>query len=276
MNLSDDALAAVTVLLSTERLRKFLALAGSPRAAVALHQKTLRIAGRLMCVTAIVEIALRNTVCDKLASHFGRDDWLRNPPVPFKWREQEKSRIGEAVASARRAAYLKLGVEQKHAIDARLFRSGVPTTLGHNELVRIRQQSMSVSNGQIVAQLTLFFWRRLFSTEYDSGLWRPVLKRVFPDKALRRADVAAQIECIYQTRNRIAHHEPVYGQRLLDALKAIEFVVTRLAQQESSQVTPLAQLLSDDREALSRQADDFRWHVDALSASILEPLATGS
>lgn len=225
-----------------------------------------------MCVTAIVEIALRNTVCDKLASYFGQDDWLRNPPAPFKWREQEKTRIGEAVASARRAAYLKLGVEQKRSIDARLFRSGVPTTLGHDEHVKIRQQSMAVSNGQIVAQLTLFFWKRLFSTEYESGLWRPVLKRVFPDKALRRADVAAQIECIYQTRNRIAHHEPVYGERLLDALRAIDFIATRLAQQEPSEVTPLAQLLADDRAALSMQADEFRWHVDALSARLLEPL----
>lgn len=88
MELSDEALAAVTLLLSGERLGTFLTLAGSPRPAIALHQQTLQVAGSLMCVTAVVEIALRNTICDLLAAHFGSDDWLRNLPAPFIWREQ--------------------------------------------------------------------------------------------------------------------------------------------------------------------------------------------
>ena len=227
MELSDEALAAVTLLLSGERLGTFLKLAGSPRPAIALHQQTLQVAGSLMCVTAIVEIALRNTICDQLAAYFGRGDWLRNPPAPFIWREQEKTRIGEAIASAQRAAYAKLNMAQKHAIDDRLFRDGVPTALSHEKHSKIRQRSLLVSNGQVIAQLTLFFWMRLFSTDYEAALWRPVLKRVFPDKQLRRADVAVQLECIYQTRNCIAHHEPVYGHRLRDTLEAIRFVISK-------------------------------------------------
>ena len=265
MELSDEALAAVTLLLSGERLGTFLTLAGSPRPAIALHQQTLQVAGSLMCVAAVVEIALRNSICDQLAAHFGKDDWLRNPPAPFIWRDQEKTRIGEAVASAQRAAYAKLDTAQKRAIDSRLFRNGVPAVFSHERHAKIRQQSLLVSNGQVIAQLTLFFWKRLFSTDYESSLWRPVLKRVFPDKTLRRADVAVQLERIYQTRNRIAHHEPVYGHRLRDALEAIEFIVGRLGQRGPSPATPLAQLLADEWQALSAQANELRKRIEAMS-----------
>ena len=86
-----------------------------------------------------VSIALRNLICDELAAHFGCDDWLRNPPAPFVWREQEKTRIGESVANAQRAAYEKLGSMEKHAIDDRLFRNGVPVHLSHERRAKIRQ-----------------------------------------------------------------------------------------------------------------------------------------
>ncbi|MFD1559231.1 hypothetical protein ACFSHT_26900 [Paraburkholderia silviterrae] len=265
MELSDDTLAAITLLLSGERLGTFLALAGSPRPAIALHQQTLQVAGTLMCVTAVVEIALRNTICDHLANHFGTTDWLRAPPAPFGWRDQEKTRIGEAIASAQRAAYTKMDTAQKRTIDDRLFRNGVPPGLTHERHAKIRQQSLAVPNGQVIAQLTLYFWKRLFSAEYESPLWRPVLKRVFPDKTLRRADVAVQLERIYQTRNRIAHHEPVYGHRLHDTLEAIAFIVTRLGQYAPCHATPLAQLLVDEWRTLSAQAAGLRASFAAMS-----------
>ena len=268
MELSDEALAAVTLLLSGERLGTFLTLAGSPRPAIALHQQTLRVAGSLMCVMAIVEIALRNAVRDQLAAYFGTSDWLRSPPAPFVWREQERTRIGEAIASAQRAAYAKLHTAEKRAIDDRLFRNGVPTELSLERHSKIRQRSLAVSNGQVISQLTLFFWKRLFSAEYESALWQPALKRVFPDKMLRRADVAVQLERIYQTRNRIAHHEPVHGHRLSDTLEAIEFVMTRLGQHNASPATPLAQLLADEWHILLIQADELRRRIRAMSGGV--------
>jgi hypothetical protein len=267
MELTDEALASVTTLLSDERLARFLALAGSPRAAVALHQQTLRVAGSLMCVIAVVEIALRNTISDYLTAHFGTADWPRQPRAPFVWRDQEKARIGFAIASAQRAAYAKLDTAQKHAIDARLFRKGMPLGLTHEQHAKIRQHALAVPNGQVIAQLSLCFWKRLFSTEYESSLWRPVLKRIFPDKAPRRADVAMQLEHVYQARNRIAHHEPVYGHRLRNTLQALEFIAMRLEQREPSRYTPLAQLLHGEWQALSMQADELRARIEACAAA---------
>jgi hypothetical protein len=265
MELREEDLAAITLLLSSERLGTFLSLAGSASSAVALHQQTLRLAGTLMSVTAVVEIALRNTICDHLTAHFATDDWLRKPPRPFVWREQEKTRIGEAVASAQRATYTKMNAAQKQALDERLFRNGVPAHFSHEHHVKTRQRAIAVRKGQVIAQLTLFFWKRLFSAEYEQSLWRPALKRVFPDKALRRADVALQLERIYQTRNRIAHHEPVYGHRLLDAMAAVDFVLAKLGCSQSGEITPLGQLLKGDRQLLSEQAKALQIRLDALA-----------
>ena len=75
---------------------------------------------------------------------------------------------------------------------------------------------------------------------------------------------------IYQARNRIAHHEPVYGHRLYETLEAIEFVVTRLGQREASRATPLAQLLADEWQALSIQSDDLRGCIEAMTGRSAE------
>jgi hypothetical protein len=273
MQLSDEALASVTTLLSGDRLAQFLALSGSLRPAVELHQQTLRVGGSLMCVIAVVEIALRNTISDALTAYFGTGDWPRHPRAPFVWRDPEKTRIGQAIASAQRAAYAKLDTAAKHAIDARVFRNGVPAYLTREQHAKIRQHALSVPNSQVVAQLSLSFWKRLFSPEYESSLWRPVLKRIFPDKALRRADVAVQLEHVYQARNRIAHHEPVYGYRLRDTLAAIDFIVTRLEQREPSLTTPLSQLLGGEWQALSTQADELRACIDACVWAAQSPCA---
>ncbi|WP_192816489.1 hypothetical protein [Cupriavidus basilensis] len=70
----------------------------------------LRLAASLTTVTAVVEIALRNAVCDRLTDHFG-------------------------VAPA-----------------------GIP----HVQLSKVRQAAIPVPMGQVVAQLTMYFWKRLF------------------------------------------------------------------------------------------------------------------
>jgi hypothetical protein len=102
-HLDDEELKAVADLLSRERLSTFEALTGSTRAAIALHQQMLRLAGALMSVTAVIEIALRNAVCDKLADYFQVDGWLRRPPAVFSWKDEERGKIEAAIRNAQRA-----------------------------------------------------------------------------------------------------------------------------------------------------------------------------
>lgn len=64
MSIQDEDVAALTLLISSERLGTLTKLTGSARAAIELHQETLRLGASLMAVTATIEIALRNAICE--------------------------------------------------------------------------------------------------------------------------------------------------------------------------------------------------------------------
>jgi hypothetical protein len=252
--LTDSDVAALAIFLSAERLAAYTRLTGSAREAIALHQEILQVGTSLMTVIAVIEIALRNSVCERLGQHFGSPDWLRNPPTPFAWRDQERAKIIDAERSARRAAYSKLSQADKHALDALAFSSGKPPNLSHSARAKARQAQIAVSNGKVIAEVTMYLWKRLFSEDYEEALWKPSLRKVFPNKKLKRADVAVQLERIYQTRNRLAHHEPVHGRRLTETLEAIDFVTANLGGVYTNDDSPLAKLLAQDLLLVIEQA----------------------
>ena len=261
-HLTDEDVAAVTALLSGERLSTFQAMAGTARAAITLHQQMLQLAGALMSVTAVIEIALRNAVCDRLREHFGVDGWLRRPPAPFGWKDEERGKIEAAVRGAQRAAYTKLKSSDKLALDRVAFRCGVPAELQYDYRVNARQKTIAVQSGQVITQLTMYFWKRLFSRDYEQTLWKPALKRIFPDKRIDRSAVAVQLERIYQTRNRVAHHEPVYGHRLFDTLNAVDFLASHLGMASSDGFTALHKMLRSEQAALENRAQVLQFEIE--------------
>ena len=75
----------------------------------------------------------------------------------------------------------------------------------------------------MVAGLSFGFWTTLFSKHLqNTTIWRNAVSRAFPGHLLltgryvKRSDVAALYTRIRRFRNRIAHHEPVFGFRLQD------------------------------------------------------------
>jgi hypothetical protein len=251
--LNDQDIQEIAALLSAERLAALTQLTGSPREAVELHQQILQLGASLMSVTAVIEIALRNAICARLTTHFGAAGWLLHPPAPFRWRNEEKRSINRALAAARRAVYAKMSQAEKHALDTLAYPTGRPANLKHSERSLARQAQIKVTEGKVVAELTLFFWKRLFSDDYEEALWKTSLKRTFPNKKLRRADVALQLERIYQTRNRLAHHEPVCERRFQEAVAAINFVTRHLGADGASDDTPLAKLIFGEMEIAAAQ-----------------------
>ncbi|WP_186310815.1 hypothetical protein [Paraburkholderia sp. BCC1886] len=263
--MTDKDIAEVADLLSGERLGTFMSMTGTTRAAIALHQEMLRLAGTLMSVTAVVEIALRNAVYNRLAEHFGSHAWLRRPPAPFVWKDEERGKIEAAVRNAQRVAYAKLGQTEKRALDSAAFRRGVPSNLRHEIRLDARQKTIAVCSGQVITQLTMYFWKRLFSRDYEQTLWKVALKRIFPDRRIDRSTVAVQLEHLYQTRNRVAHHEPVYGRRLSDTLTAIDFLASNLGASGDGSCAPLHKLLVPEQSTLATQAQALQTRIDALT-----------
>ena len=83
IELSEKDIAEIGLLLSAERLAALTQLTGSAREAIALHQQTLSVGTSLMTVMAVVEIALRNSICEHLSAHFKAAGWLLRPPAPW-------------------------------------------------------------------------------------------------------------------------------------------------------------------------------------------------
>ena len=264
MPLDPSKIAALTVLLSPERLGKLTQLTGSAEQAIELHQETLRLGAALMNVTAAVEIALRNSVCENLSHYFAAPDWLIRPPVPFQWRSIEQSKILAAADSARRAEYSKMTQTQKAGLDALAYPKGRPPNTSHLKRSKDRRKFIQVSEGKVIAELSLYFWKRLYSPDYDQSLWRTSLKKTFPNKAVSRAEVAQRLECIYQSRNRLAHHESVLRTRFADAMAAIEFVIRNLGARVPSNETPLAELLSADIAEVHEMAAELHGRLDSF------------
>lgn len=253
----------LTNFLSAERLSNLTTLTGSPEAAIELHQETLQAGGALMAVTASIEIALRNAVYDNLGQHFTVLNWLQQPPVGFTWRDPEKNKIAQAIDSAKRDSYAKLNSGQRATLDTLAYPAGIPANTSHLRRVKSRRKHITVTDGKVIAELTLYFWKRLYGPEYEASLWRTTLKKTFPDKSLKRADISTQLEHIYQSRNRLAHHEPVLHQRFANTIHAIEFVMQRLGLRVPNVHSPLATMLADDLAQAVAKATALHAKLDA-------------
>ncbi|QCM13989.1 hypothetical protein CFBP6625_26510 (plasmid) [Agrobacterium tumefaciens] len=263
MPIEDADLAEITKLLSPERLGKLHELTGNSRAAVEFHQKTLRLGADLMAIIAVIEIALRNSICDNLGAHFAQAGWLLTPPAPFQWKDSERNKITQALDSARRAEYSKLPQADKHALDALAFPNGRPANLPHTLRSKRRREHLQVTDGKIIAELTFYIWKRLCGPDYEHTLWRPTLKKVFPNKRVKRSDVADNLEMVYQARNRLAHHEPVLYNRFEETIKAITYIAQHLEARVPSDQTPLYRLIAEDIVAVEESAAKLHAELDA-------------
>jgi hypothetical protein len=152
---------------------------------------------------------------------------------------------------------------QKSQLDALAFPTGRPPKISHFSRAQARSRFISISEGKVIAELTFLFWKRLYGPEYNQALWITTLKRTFPNKKIDRGEVATHLEQIYQSRNRLAHHEPVLHKRFDDTIDSIEFVVRNLHATTTSANTPLTNLLDTDIAEVKRRATNLHGRLDA-------------
>ena len=210
--------------ISEERLKTYEDKTDRRERAIALHNHTLQLGSSLMSMIALFELSLRNSTNMHIAETFGDPNWLVSQSGVVPLLNPENRKIKEANKHARKSAYTKLSYAEKKCLDAFAFPGGVPADISHENRVRERQNLFVVSHGQVISQTTFYFWKRLFGAEYENSLWKPCVKRVFPNKNLDRPDIASALEKVYAIRNRVAHHEPVYGDRLHEVIEALDFL----------------------------------------------------
>lgn len=229
------------VFISPERLKTYEKHTDRQERAIALHNHTLQLGASLMSMIALLELSLRNSTNQQLINDFHDEDWLLPGHTTIPLKKFEKNAVKSATSNAQKAAYSKLSYREKGLMDAFAFPGGVPAGMHHKKVTKARQEMFFVTHGQIISQTTIAFWKRLYTEDYDASLWKPSLKRVFPNKKLKRSEVSKSLEIIYSTRNRVAHHEPMYGQRLDAAIEALEFIRNALGARGTGEDTNFKQ-----------------------------------
>lgn len=184
--LSDAVLDALQASLSPERFATYLAATWNDRAK-ALQRYTWNTALSAAFYGPLqgLEVAVRNAMHRELTRCHGAA-WYDNP----------RARLDAGTLDRIRAAKEEL-----------------------------RRSRYPVDPPHLVAILSFGFWVSLLGRggrpagqgtkcDYEMTLWRPALHRAFPLARLRRADVHSRLDYLRTFRNRIAHHEPIFGRHL--------------------------------------------------------------
>lgn len=148
-----------------------------------------------------VEIALRNRVFAAGAAHFDVEEYLEVNcwldavnPRPLLSDQVEK------VTAAKKS--LKQRLRKKFG--------------GHRTAAFIRAQ---MTPGRLISELHFGFWTYLFDPGYGAGpnkpgiLWPTLLPIVFPQNpSIQRGEASRRLVAIRQLRNRVFHHEEIWGR----------------------------------------------------------------
>jgi hypothetical protein len=175
-------IAVMTRRLSPERLGPYVIATGrDPAAALDLYVWNSDVSTALAATIGHVEVVLRNAIHQNLsgwsARRFGEPRWYLDPGRLLQPREAEDIRVA-----------------RRHA----------------------RQGGRHVETpGRVVAELNFGFWRFLLSNHYDTTLWRDTLHQAFPGQR-RRRPIHEAVDLLRLSRNRLAHHEPMFNRPVAD------------------------------------------------------------
>ena len=173
-------------LLSEARFAPYLArYNGDRKLALRLYTWNLAACSALWGPISILEIAVRNTIHDRLVERTGQGDWWSDTRVHLCRNEQEA--IDSAISTLQRRGTPNPSCDQV----------GAATSFG---------LWVGLTSGGVPRD-------RLF--DYETTLWQPRLQHAFPHRGDRRRKyIHACLDDIRVLRNRIAHHEPIYRSPL--------------------------------------------------------------
>lgn len=178
-------LAALEASLSPERMATYIAAAAGDREqAMRLYTWNTAISAAFYGPLQGLEVAVRNAMHRELSAVYG-PDWYDNPLCGLD--DGASQRVANAKADLRRQGY---PVDSPHVVAALAFGFWV-SLLGR---------------GGHIAPTT--------RATYEMSLWRPALHRAFPHVRKPRPDVHRPLDYLRTFRNRIAHHEPIFGRHL--------------------------------------------------------------
>ncbi len=182
-----DALCAI---FSKPRLETYLKAANDDQEeALKLYKLNLSLSEALYPTLCILEIALRNRISSVLVTHYG-ETWFDGHAG--KWFD------GKDIMARAKPNY---ELEAIANLKSELLKQGQPIT-----------------SDAVTSNLTFGFWTGLFKRAYVKTLWDKHITEIFPDVRPINYNLKSnlqmirnQLDCIRDLRNRVFHHEPLFG-----------------------------------------------------------------
>ena len=170
-------------LISSPRLGTYLQATASQGEALRLYTWNIEASSAVWSELHAFEVIVRNTMHDTLATGLARPDWWNHSRVAFH--QIGKDQLSKAQDDAAKSCQRKR-------------RTMLPE--------------------DVVASLSLGFWTGLVGLgsthQYETLFWQPHLRKAFPGYSGQRGKLSSDLESIRLLRNRIAHHEPIFGRNL--------------------------------------------------------------
>lgn len=160
--------------------------------ALALYAWNAQVSAALMMPLHICEVVIRNAVSDALERVYG-------PAWPWS-----------------------SGFER--SLPAHAYGYSVK-----NDLLNVRNRFPTT--GKVIPELKFIFWQTMFTSRFDRRLWDPHLLAVLPHLDATkpvshlRSTIFADMEALRAVRNRIAHHEPIFGRNLTGDFQKIQELI---------------------------------------------------
>lgn len=198
-------LRALESSVSAERWAAYRSSAVEDGYAVAgLYAWNIALCEALYPVMNAVEIALRNRVFAAGAVHFDVKEYLEvncwlDAVNPRPLLSDQVEKVSAAKKSLKQRLRKKFGK--------------------HRSAAFIKAQ---MTPGRLISELHFGFWTYLFDGEYGAGpnkpgiLWPTLLPIVFPQNpSIQRGEASRRLVAIRQLRNRVFHHEEIWGRENL-------------------------------------------------------------
>jgi hypothetical protein len=173
-------------LIGPARLSTYLdAYQGREDLALRLYSWNAALSSALWGPLGVLEVIARNALHNQLVERTGRPDWWADPRLDAQLLPRERGAIADAVGTA-------------------------------------GERNEEPSADDVVAASGFGLWVGLLSEgvprhplhSYETALWQPRLRRAFPFYAGGRKQLHAELDSIRRTRNRVAHHEPIFRTNL--------------------------------------------------------------
>lgn len=213
--------AKLEYFISKPRLDKFLQAAMNCESrAKMLYQINLKVSRSFYPILHMLEIALRNSMYERIANHFSDPHWILN----------EKERFMSDPSLAVSGFHLRKSVQQ--AETSSLYKYGLITPTG------------------VMAGQSFGFWTRLFDLTHFRLIGGSII-HCFPcrPRDISRRNLSSKLNRIREFRNRVYHNEPICFEGC-----TINFDQVHQIQQE---IYELLQWMDQDLAGYIRGFDDI-------------------